>query len=153
MTDGRSTSASPYGPATPAIRRFFMHFAGLGASDRAAVVAAYARIVELPAYAAIDASLGDLVARSGRDEARAALSGPLFQLVRRRDATAESANAEPPATASADDPCTELEPVAEPTLAALLALLVRDLLPAEAFDLLYGPFDRVIPRLELSAKS
>ena len=79
--------------------------------------------------------LGETIERSGRTDARDALAGPLLQLVRHpRDTGAD-----------VDDGLEALDPIAEPALAALLAILVDDLLPAEPRALLYAPFQFVIP--------
>ena len=44
------------------------------------------------------------------------------------------------------DVLAQLDPIAEPALAALLALLVADLLPPSITDQLYAPFAELIPR-------
>ena len=78
-----------------------------------------------------DASLGDLLERSGRVDARDAVAGPLLQLVR----------------GETDD---DLDPVAEAALAALLALMMRDLLAPADFDTLYSAFMLAIPTEKLA---
>jgi len=125
--------SQPYGPETAAVRRFLVRLAGLGSTDRAAVVARYETIAATRAYEAADARLGEVITRSGREEARDALSGPLLQLVKRPtpDASPESEIA--------------LEPIAEPALAALLALMVRDLLDDATELLLTDAFADTIP--------
>jgi len=125
--------SQPYGPETAAVRRFLVRLAGLGATDRAAVVARYETVAATRAYEAADARLGDVITRSCREEARDALSGPLLQLVKRPtpDASPESEIA--------------LEPIAEPALAALLALMVRDLLDDATVLLLTDAFADTIP--------
>ena len=125
--------SQPYGPETAAVRRFLVRLAGLGSTDRAAVVARYETIAATRAYEAADARLGEVITRSGREEARDALSGPLLQLVKRPtpDASPESEIA--------------LEPIAEPALAALLALMVRDLLDDATVLLLTDAFADTIP--------
>ncbi|WP_310571393.1 hypothetical protein [Gemmatimonas sp.] len=129
-----STAPSlPYGPQTAAVRGFLVRLAGLGAADRAGVVARYEAMADTRAYEAADARLGAVIARSGREEARDALSGPLLQLVKRQGT---------PAPAGAD---VELEPIAEPALAALLALMVRDLLDDATARLLTDAFSDTIP--------
>lgn len=124
-------SVLPYGPETTAVRGFLVRLAGLGAADRAAVVARYEMVAATRAYEVADTRLGEVIARSGREEARDALSGPLLQLVKRPTAT--------------DAPEIELEPIAEPALAALLALLVRDLLDDATLRLLTDAFSETIP--------
>ena len=129
--------AQPYGPETVAVRRFLVRLAGLGATDRATVVARYETIAATRAYEAADARLGEVITRSGRDEARDALSGPLLQLVKR-----PTPDVSPAADAEAD---IALEPIAEPALAALLALMVRDLLDDATVQLLTDAFADTIP--------
>ena len=129
--------AQPYGPETAAVRRFLVRLAGLGAADRAIVVARYETIAATRAYEAADARLGEVITRSGRDEARDALSGPLLQLVKR-----PTPDVSPAADAEAD---IALEPIAEAALAALLALMVRDLLDDATVQLLTDAFADTIP--------
>ena len=132
-----ATGSQPYGPETAAVRGFLVRLAGLGTVDRAAVVARYETIAATPAYDAADTRLGEVIARSGREQARDALSGPLMQLMKRPA----------PDTASAPEVGDEiaLEPIAEPALAALLALMVRDLLDDATVRLLTGAFSETIP--------
>ena len=129
--------AQPYGPETAAVRRFLVRLAGLGATDRAAVVARYETIAASRAYEAADARLGEVITRSGREEARDALSGPLLQLVKR-----PTPDVSPASDAEAE---IALEPIAEPALAALLALMVRDLLDDATVQLLTDAFADTIP--------
>jgi hypothetical protein len=137
--------ALPYGPETPAIRRFLVRLAGLGGADRRAIVSAWERHSASPAYTVAEAALALVIERSGRESARDALSGPLLQLVRspaHRDGASDATSA----VASNDASDTEaLDPVAEPALAALLALLVRDLLDPAAFEALYAACADHIP--------
>ena len=133
--------AQPYGPETAAVRRFLVRLAGLGATDRAAVVARYETIAATRAYEAADARLGEVITRSGRDEARDALSGPLLQLVKRPTPDVSPAS-DAKAEAEAE---IALEPIAEPALAALLALMVRDLLDDATVQLLTDAFADTIP--------
>lgn len=125
----------PYGPETAAVRDFLVRLAGLGAADRATVVSRYDAIVATRGYEAADARLGEVITRSGRGEACDALSGPLMQLVKRAP---ESLSAE-----SNDE--LALEPIAEPALAALLALVVRDLLDDATVRVLTDAFQDRIP--------
>lgn len=129
--------SQPYGPETAAVRRFLVRLAGLGATDRAAVVARYETIAATRAYEAADARLGEVITRSGREEARDALSGPLLQLVKR-----PTPDVSPASDAEAE---IALEPIAEPALAALLALMVRDLLDDATVQLLTDAFADTIP--------
>ena len=125
--------SQPYGPQPAAIRGFLVRLAGLGTTDRAAVVARYETIALTRDYEAADTRLGDVIKRSGREEARDALSGPLLQLMKRPV---------PDASTAAE---IELEPIAEPALAALLALMVRDLLDDATVRLLTDAFTDTIP--------
>lgn len=131
-------SSAPYGPMTASVRAFLVRFAGLSAADRRDALAAFQRNATSPTWLGADRVLGDTIERAGRTDWRDALAGPLLQLVRR---TASDAS---PATLS-DDDIDALDPIAEPALAALMALLVRDLLPATVFDTLYAPFATLIP--------
>jgi len=132
-----AASALPYGPHTTAVRGFLVRLAGLGAADRAAVVSRYEAVAATRAYETADARLGDVITRSGREEARDALSGPLIQLVKLPGV------AMPIATDTETE--FELEPIAEPALAALLALIVRDLLDDATVRLLTDAFSDTIP--------
>lgn len=128
-------SSLPYGPNTASIRRFLVQLAGLGSTDKAAVVARHAQLSRTTAWEVAESLLATAIERSGREAHRDALSGPLLQLVRPAGATA---------TISEDEALAQLDPVAEPALAALLALMVRDLLPAETVGALLAPFDGVV---------
>jgi hypothetical protein len=140
VTD-ESGSRGPYGPATPTIRRFLVQLAGLGASGRSAALARFDAHVDAPAWLKAERILGDTIERAGRAEARDTLAGPLLQLVRR----APTDQAATDSAVDEADPLAGLDPIAEPALAALMALLVRDLLPADVFATLYHPFADEIP--------
>jgi len=84
------------------------------------------------------AFVGQAVERTGRTAERDAVVGPLAQVV--RDAPHRPHGGGPP-----DDGLALLPPVAEAALAALLALVVRDVLPPRAFDALYEPFAELVP--------
>ena len=131
--------ALPYGPQTAAVRGFLVRLAGLGAADRAAVVSRYDAVSTTRAYEAADSRLGDVITRSGREEARDALSGPLMQLMKRPVAAITEA------TSTDTDTELELEPIAEAALAALLSLMVRDLLDDATVRLLTDAFSDTIP--------
>lgn len=130
-------SQMPYGPNTPAVRRFLVDFAGLSQSDRANVVARYTQLSADNAWQQAERELGRVIVASGRESAQQALAGPLMQLVRR---------AAPAAAAdSTQDEAPELDDVAEAALAALLALLAQDLLSVEQRRTLLAPFVDVLP--------
>ena len=136
MSEGKPVSA-PYGPATVSIRRFLVRLASLDPMARDAIVTRFAELADSRAYTVADAALAETIERSGRTDAQDALAGPLLQLVRPR---------EPSHLAAGDHgPDVALDALAEPALAALLALLVRDLLPSVHFRTLYSPFDESIP--------
>jgi len=131
-------SSLPYGPATPAIRRFLVRLAALGASERQSAIASYGTARDTRAWHIAETALGEVIDRSGRSGAQEALAGPLLQLVRRPQAPAQVPE-------SAEAALDTLEPMAEPALAALLALVVRDLLEPRDFATLYEPLAHVIP--------
>lgn len=130
-------SQMPYGPNTPAVRRFLVDFAGLSQSDRANVVSRYAQLSADNAWQQAERELGRVIVASGRESAQQALAGPLMQLVR-RSATAAAAD-------STQDEAPELDDVAEAALAALLTLLAQDLLSIEQRRTLLAPFADVLP--------
>ncbi|GJG88264.1 hypothetical protein tb265_34450 [Gemmatimonadetes bacterium T265] len=140
-----TTPGTPYGPQTTAVRRFLQHFAALPAADWDRASEAHAADSATAAYAAADRDLARAVERTGRTAERDAVLGPLAQLVRVDEQPADAdapEGAEPPAA---------LHPVAEAALAALLALVVRDVLPPRAFAALYAPFEATIPARTLDA--
>lgn len=114
----------PYGPATAAVRRFLVQLAALDGAAHADVIARFATVCPSREFSAADRVLGETIERSGRNEAREAVAGPLLQLVRIAD---------------------DLDPIAEPALAALLALIVSDLLAESTLRTLYKPFEHAIP--------
>lgn len=134
-------SERPYGPNTAMIRRFLVRLAGLGAADRQAVVDRYTMLSASPEWYAAEGSLATSIERSGREAFRDALSGPLLQLVR---------PTHPTASADEDDWLTALDPIAEPALAALLGLLVSDVLPAPTVHTLLAPFDDAVSLVEIT---
>ena len=125
-------NSAPYGPATPMVRAFLVRFAGLSASDRARVTLRYESMRDARAWTEADSVLGSTIERSGREPERDALAGPLMQLVRVTERTDNHADEH--------DAVDALDPIAEPALAALMALLVKDLLSPATFDTLYAPF-------------
>jgi hypothetical protein len=128
-------SHAPYGPNSGSVRQFLVQLAGLGADDRARVVSAYHRAVRDTAWDRAERQIADALVRSDREAHRDALSGPLLQLVRRKDA--------PPPTTD-EDALAALDPIAEPALAAVLALLVQDLVSHVTRETLLGPFAGVM---------
>ncbi len=130
--------ALPYGPATAAIRRFFVALAALDLEAHDDVVARFSALSKSAAFSAADATLGEIIDRSGRTDARNALFGPLLQLVRERDAGAGDSGGD-------SDAPVPLDSIAEPALAALMGLLVHDLLSMEMLATLYAAFADAIP--------
>lgn len=124
----------PYGPRTPQLRHFLQRLAAqpavvwLAAARRWADAAADVRVQRA------DRALGDAIARLGRETERDALVGPILQLARRAAAFP-----------AGDDDVAHVERLAEPALAAALALLVADALPASHVERLYAPFADAIP--------
>ena len=150
MTDPKSTPGPlPYGPFTVQVRRFLQKLAALTPEDEHAVVREFERVAVTPEYQAAERVLGSAIARSGRERERDALGGPLLQMLR---PTAEDAASAPGADEPKSPPsasASAFRPVAEPALAALLAVLMQDVLSAELLARLYAPFDRVLPRASL----
>ena len=129
---------APYGPASPVVRRFLQRLA----AQRELVWLAAARRYQDPVDAAerqrADRALGAAIERLGREPARDALVGPVVQMARR--------------VASALHPeVTDevLEGLAEPALAAALALVVSDELERNLMASLYKPFEGAIPLASL----
>jgi hypothetical protein len=112
----------PYGPNTAAVRRFLQRFAALDARQWDAAAATFAALEPTPRFRAADRALGLSVERTGRTAERDAVVGPLLQIAR-----APEGSDEPP-------------PVAAAALAALLALVMRDVLDEGTFATLYAPF-------------
>ena len=134
MTAPRPTQ--PYGPNTPAVRRFLQRLAGKPASDCAAAARVYLSLQGTPTLRAADRSLGDALESSDRTDARDAVVGPIIQLI--------SGHAERLAT----DPAlsgVSLDDMAETALAAALGLIVGDILAADALEVLYRPYAGIIP--------
>ncbi|HEX5829952.1 MAG TPA: hypothetical protein VFY16_03150 [Gemmatimonadaceae bacterium] len=124
------------------MRRFLVRLA----EQRELVWMAAARAWREPADAGrrrrADRALGAAVKRMGRETARDAVVGPVVQMARR---VALALHQEPDEAA--------LEELAEPALAAALAVLVSDELSADVLMALYEPFDGAIPLAELLDES
>lgn len=130
------SASTPYGPNTAQIRRFLQRLAALSASEWGDATRAYAELEATPRFRAADRALGAALERANRSPERDAAMGPLLRLVRAADAgEADDGDGDEPA----------LDPVAEPALGAVLALLARDLLPEETVRALYSPFAALIP--------
>ena len=126
----------PYGPNTPAVRRFLQRLAGKPAADCAAAARVYLSLQGTPALIAADRAVGRAVESSSRTDARDAVVGPVIQLM--------NGHAERLAT----DPAlsgVSLDDMAETALAAVLALIVGDIIAADALEVLYRPYATLIP--------
>jgi hypothetical protein len=111
------------------VRRFLQYFAALAPADWDAAAATFGALERTPRFVAADAALGTAIERADRVAQRDAVVGPLLQLVRAGEST------------------DELHPVAPAALAALLALVARDLLDGPTFATLTEPFAEVVRRL------
>jgi hypothetical protein len=136
----------PYGPQTPAIRAFLRALAALDATARHAAVEAWQAMADTPALQRADRLLGEVLARAGREAERDAAAGPLLQLVRTATPGPDATDANPPASPA-------LDPLAEPALASLMALVVRDLLPPATFDVLVAPLAAIVPTADDDARA
>ncbi len=123
-----NTSAQPYGPQTADIRAFLRDLAALSAAQHAQVCALWEAARVDPAFARADRALGEAVVRLHRESERDAAAAPLLQMLRGSDSDTSDA---------------PLDPIAEPALAALMALVVRDTLPEDVFRLLVQPVNAV----------
>jgi hypothetical protein len=133
--------SAPYGPQTLEIRRFLQRLAALGSVEWDAAAAEYEALQAGPRFAGADRALSAAVAATQRERERDAALGPLLQLV-----SVPPPDGAPP---TPDEAPLPLAPVAEAALAAVLALLVRDVLGASAFGTLYAPFATRIPLASL----
>ena len=124
-----------YGPNSALIRRFLQHLAALDTDSERQATSRYGRLSPSAKFAAAELALAVLLSKAGREQERDALAGPLLLLVQERASTANSEHGT----------VALLRPVAEPALSALLALLMRDLLPPGDFAALYEPFAVAIP--------
>jgi hypothetical protein len=136
------------------VRRFLQRFAALRPGEWERAARRYEEQQGTAPLAAADRALAQAVERAGRAAERDAVVGPLVQLV--RDAPPGPGGGGrapgPGAAGGADEGPALLPPVAEAALAALLALVVRDVLPAPAFAALYAPFAELIPVDALEAR-
>ena len=128
-----STDRLPYGPNTLAVRRFLQRFAALAPDEWAAAARAFAAAERSPRFRGADRQLAAATAGAGREGERDAALRPLAEIVR-APGSDPSPDAEP-----------SLDPVAPAAVAAVLALIMRDVIAAETFDTLYAPFAALIP--------
>ena len=155
---GRAGGDLPYGPNTGSMRAFLVRFAGLSGVDRARVLSRFHDQRTTRAWREAERALGETIEKSGRESERDALAGPLLQLTR-RPFTGDSVGGDSvdgdATRATIDDEhdaLDDIDPIAEPALAALLALLVRDLISAPHFSTLYAPFADDIPLADVSGR-
>lgn len=133
-------SVPPYGPQTALLRDFLRRLSAQPAIVWLAAARHYERLAATPAQRRADRALAVAIPRLGRDHARDLLVGPVVQLARRAAAFA----------ADSPDAAHAIDRVAEPALAAALALLVADGLAEEQVAALYAPFEGAIPRASLA---
>jgi hypothetical protein len=135
--------SQPYGPNTPAVRRFLQRLAGKPASDCVAAARIYLSLQGTPLLRAADRAVGDALESGDRTDARDAVVGPIIQLM--------SGHAERLATDPALAGVT-VDDMAETALAAALGLIVGDVLAADALEVLYRPFASLIPIEEIEER-
>ncbi len=125
---------------TTQVRRFLVQFAGLGASARARIVERYLDLSSQRAFALAEQALAETIVQAGRIAEQDALAGPLLQLVgRERHASHDQTGDATDVGSTSDDDVAHLDKVAEPALAAVLALLVADVLLPSVATTLYAP--------------
>ena len=127
----------PYGPNTPAVRRFLQRLAGKPATDCIAAARTYLALQGTPELVTADRALGHALETSGRIDARDAVVGPIVTLM---NGHAEKLEAGISHGVTVDD-------MAESALAAALGLIVGDVIPAPTLEVLYRPYAELI-RLE-----
>lgn len=135
MSEPQPQPAQPYGPQTPLVRAFLQRLATQPAVVWLAAARRYAAIAASPAGRQADRGLGAAIRKSARESARDALVGPVLQLATRAaDAAAlDSGDRE------------QVERLAEPALAAALALVVADRLGEEQRAILTAAFGDAVP--------
>jgi len=126
----------PYGPQTAQIRAFLRALAALDVAQHDDAVARWTVHLGTAAFTRADRQLGEVLIRAGREAERDAAAGPLLQMLR---------------STNADEAGDALDPIAEPALAALMALLVRDVLPADTFNTLTAPLYDLVQTLDGAA--
>jgi hypothetical protein len=124
----------PYGPNTAAVRRFLQRLAALAPDEWAAATQAFSVAEGTPAFRRADRALAAAVPAAGREAERDAALRPLTQLLRAGDDAAGPGG-----------PGADFDPIAPAAVAAVLGLVMRDVLAQDAFETLYGPFRELIP--------
>ena len=128
--------AQPFGPQSAEIKRFLRDLAALSPEQHDEVCAAWSVLRQTPAFARADRALGEAMVRANREAERDAAAGPLVQMLR-----LEAGSHDP---SKASDDTANLDPIAEPALAALMALVVRDVLPNDVFAELVRPLSKLV---------
>ena len=131
----------PYGPNTNSVRRLLQRLAALPPEEWARLAQLYEGLARTASFAAADRALGEAIAAAGREAEGEAVVGPVVQLA--TDA------AERVARSMGGDATPEPDRFGEPALAASLAVIARDLLDEQQFQLLYGPVSWGVPVTEL----
>ena len=129
--EGPAGESLPYGPNTPAVRAFLRRAAERSAAEWVTAALVYERMQHTLPFRGADHALGQAIERASRESARDAVVAPIVQIARAK------------APGGADAPPETVERFAEAALAAALALIARDLLPAETVAILYRPFERM----------
>jgi hypothetical protein len=129
-------ASQPYGPNTAAVRRFLQRLAGKSAADCSGAARAYLSLQATPELVAADRALGRALESSARTDARDAVVGPIIQLMNGHAAKLDS---------DAALSGVSLDDMAEAALAAVLGIIVGDLIAGDALEVLYRPFADIIP--------
>ena len=135
----------PYGPNTMAVRRFLQRLAALAPDERARAADAYAALEGTPRFARADRTLAAVTAAAGRGSERDAALRPLAQLLHAGPLPLGDGTESDEALAESAAAAVAMDAMAPAAVAAVLALVVRDVLPADALATLYAPFAELIP--------
>ena len=127
--------ALPYGPETPRVRGFLQRLAQQPSVVWLAAARRYAAVAGTEEGRRADQALAEAIRRTGRDSERDALVGPVVQLA------ARAAAGSPVGAGDAE----QVERLAEPALAAALALVVGDVLDPAVGAPLLAPFADLVP--------
>lgn len=125
--------AQPYGPQTAEVRAFLRALAALDADEHARVLERWKHHSGTTAFSRADRVLAETMVRVNREVERDSAAGPLLQMMR--------------VDSGADDGAS-LDPIAEPALAALMAIVLRDVLPQVTYDTLIASMASIVPRTD-----
>ncbi len=137
----------PYGPHTADVRAFLRDLASMSEDAMVVVCGQWERLRSQTEFARADRTLGETIVRADREAERDAAAGPLLRMMRAREAARSGADSDDnTADSGRTDTLAEqpLHPISEPALAALMALIVRDLLPREVFAVLTSPLRDIV---------